>query len=165
MTEQKEVVRLDYSKPPPGMWVDEAVWNGEGQEPDRGPFSFGESFEDGWLWFDDFETALAAAWAHLRRHNDPPGMRVVGTGDRDQAFDGVRQFYLSSLDERENAARRASARNAAWTWHDRRLAALSSAPHAARWWPLALTWSDEQVAEVERWLVDSTAEMPEVLRG
>lgn len=28
-----------------------------------------------------------------------------------------------------------------------------------------LTWSDDQVAEVERWLVDSTAELPEVLRG
>lgn len=32
-------------------------------------------------------------------------------------------------------------------------------------WPRCLTWPDEQVAEVERWLVDSTAEMPEVLRG
>jgi hypothetical protein len=30
-------------------------------------------------------------------------------------------------------------------------------------WPRCLTWSDEQVAEVERWLADSTAEMPEVL--
>lgn len=32
-------------------------------------------------------------------------------------------------------------------------------------WPRCLTWSDEQVAEVERWLADSTAEMPEVLRS
>lgn len=32
-------------------------------------------------------------------------------------------------------------------------------------WPLCLTWSDEQVAAVERWLIDSTAELPEVLRG
>ena len=32
-------------------------------------------------------------------------------------------------------------------------------------WPAILTWSDDQVAAVERWLVDSTAEMPEVLRG
>ena len=31
-------------------------------------------------------------------------------------------------------------------------------------WPRCLAWSDEQVAEVEFWLRDSTAEMPEVLR-
>lgn len=31
-------------------------------------------------------------------------------------------------------------------------------------WPRCLTWSDVQIATVERWLVDSTAEMPEVLR-
>lgn len=30
--------------------------------------------------------------------------------------------------------------------------------------PRCLTWSDEQVAEVERWLVDF-AVLPEVLRG
>lgn len=32
-------------------------------------------------------------------------------------------------------------------------------------WPRCLTWSDEQVAEVEHWLQDSTAEMPEVLHS
>ncbi len=32
-------------------------------------------------------------------------------------------------------------------------------------WPRCLIWPDDQVAEVERWLVDSTAEIPEVLRG
>jgi hypothetical protein len=32
-------------------------------------------------------------------------------------------------------------------------------------WPRILTWTDEQVAEVETWLADSTAETPEVLRG
>lgn len=31
--------------------------------------------------------------------------------------------------------------------------------------PRCLTWSDEQVAEVERWLADSAAEMPAVLGG
>lgn len=36
---------------------------------------------------------------------------------------------------------------------------------AALAWPRCLTWSDDQVTAVERWLVDSTAEMPEVLRG
>lgn len=32
-------------------------------------------------------------------------------------------------------------------------------------WPDCLAWSDDQVAEVERWLVDSNAETPEVMRG
>lgn len=36
-----------------------------------------------------------------------------------------------------------------------------------RWWPAILTWSNEQVAEVERWLAALVrpAETPEVLRG
>ena len=46
-----------------------------------------------------------------------------------------------------------AARAAAWAWYDRRLG------------PRCLTWSDDQVSEVERRLVDSTAEMPEALRG
>jgi hypothetical protein len=33
----------------------------------------------------------------------------------------------------------------------------------AHLWPRCLTWSDDQVAVVERWLADPTAEMPEVL--
>lgn len=31
-------------------------------------------------------------------------------------------------------------------------------------WPRCLTWSDEQISEIERWRADSTAEMPDVLR-
>lgn len=38
------------------------------------------------------------------------------------------------------------------------------APVVPSIWPRCLTWTDEQVAEVERWLQDSTAKMPEVLR-
>lgn len=30
-------------------------------------------------------------------------------------------------------------------------------------WPQCLIWSDEQVGEVERWLQDSTSEIPVVL--
>ena len=32
-------------------------------------------------------------------------------------------------------------------------------------WPFALMLSQDECNTVERWLVDSTAEMPEVLRG
>jgi len=69
----------------------------------------------------------------------------------------------------------AEARAAAWAWHDRRHALAERLRSGLGdrlgrcdgldFWPVILTWSDAQVAEVERWLVDSTAEMPEVLRG
>lgn len=39
------------------------------------------------------------------------------------------------------------------------------APVVPSIWPRCLTWTDEQVAEVEHWLRDSAAEMPEVLRS
>jgi hypothetical protein len=64
---------------------------------------------------------------------------------------------------------RTEARAAAWAWYKRRLSACAQFEREVEFgpdlWPRALTWSDDQVAEVERWLVDSTAEMPEVLRG
>ena len=65
----------------------------------------------------------------------------------------------------------AEARAAAWAWYWRRLAAVEAADRKG-WaapgdpldpWPAALTWSDEQVSEVERWLSDG-GEPPEVLR-
>jgi hypothetical protein len=80
-----------------------------------------------------------------------------------------------------------AARAAAWAWYDCRLGLaekwqrIYDTDGDARqlavvryrgaddemafdnWWPRCLTWPDEQVAKVERWLADSTAEMPEVL--
>lgn len=36
---------------------------------------------------------------------------------------------------------------------------------SADFWPRCLGWPDEQVLAVKHWLIDSTAEMPEVLHG
>lgn len=252
-TDPQEIAHLDYSKPPPGYLVHDLN-------------------DDGWWWRIDepedgctapFETeaeAIAAAWAHYKAHNDPPGLEVGSYGDAvfwahhvglpiagpfqaETYRDKVTEASLSPGVDRARVACRA----AAWAWHDRRYA-LSVRPSPRRWyskappgddagsaciitihrspeaakkavlavledgsegwpedveavewgelvpmskaqeydrettpegefdyvckyrlavctWPRCLTWSDEQVAEVERWLQDSTAEMPEVLRA
>jgi predicted RNA-binding Zn-ribbon protein involved in translation (DUF1610 family) len=216
MTQGTESQLLDYSKPPPGYAVrfeDSSVQDGSGP-----PL---------WWWGDPHYAAsveseaeaLAAAWAHYKAHNDPPGLDVNawGFGQR-----GIEAAWWRPLSD---DAALASARTAAWAWYDRRLAVHarvaddprhridfcgscgaenepqeedecpecgSTSSLISTWgeqqaeryrtgerytdpdpgiddasptWPRCLTWSDEQVAEVERWLVDSTAELPEVLRG
>lgn len=179
MTEETAIERLDYSKPPPGYEAEQdagdpevGAWGGAwGTYLRRGGETIWES-----AWLKERDDSLAAAWTHYKHEHDPPGMRVVGTGDRDQSFDGVRHFFLSHTGQAENAAARAEASAAAWAWHDRRhalaakldsdyrLEAPDDCESGASAWPRCLTWTDEQVAEVERWLRDSTAEMPEVLR-
>ncbi len=166
--ETADIQRLDYSKPPPGYTVEaDSIgiwgWTGGGHHCD----AFGLGHED---------AAIADAWKHHRRHNDPQGLAVNAWGFG------------------------AAARAAAWTWYDQRRAlsvrvdsllecevcgnrepqtGCDAQPGAQPWciecdremvgfddmWPDCLAWSDDQVAEVERWLVDSNAETPEVLRG
>jgi hypothetical protein len=103
------------------------------------------------------DVILAAAWAHYKLRHDPPGLPSFSSAR-------VVEWYGSS----------AEARAAAWSWYERRLALLARLEVAEAvmrtfivddLWPVILTWSDDQVAEVERWLVDPTAEMPEVLGG
>lgn len=130
------VERLDRTQPPPKM------------EGYRG-------------WVDDSEAdahakAIAAAWAHYECERDPPGM---------ETFD----YRWDTRD---------AARAAAWAWYWRRVAVGDVLVQGAvsiseRWssmpappkrgWPRCLTWSDEQVSEVERWLAEGGAP-PEVLR-
>lgn len=184
-----DIQRLDYSKPPPGYTVcfeDSSGANGDGPPlwwygAPHYLASMGSEAE-----------ALAAAWAYHKAHNDPPWLRVsyVLTVGWIVMVEEPKRLHIHT----EVSA--ASARTAAWAWHDRRLtlaAKLDVAlivddepfkgqtirtvvsagearhfdgeqrPYAA--WPCILTWSDEQVSSAERWLLDSTAEMPEVLRG
>jgi hypothetical protein len=156
-----------------------------------------------------WEEALAAAWTHYKASHDPPGIVVIRVADDDRfAPDGDPPGRLVFGDEADGDVRKvaawllvevclerwhdgykttATARAAAWAWHDRRLGLVekwqrvydtdgdarqlaevryqgADAMVFDNWWPRCLTWSDEQVSAVERWLVDSTAEMPEVLR-
>jgi len=150
------VPRLDYSKPPPGY----STWTYKGATLYQAPN--GEQIGP-----------RSAAWAHYKAHNNPPGMRSDSYG---YGQDTVAQTWwvMHNLEADADAARAA-----AWAWYDRRLVLADTIDAEAAdvaasgdevvdmdaVWPRCLTWSDDQVSEVERRLVDSTAEMPEELRG
>jgi len=51
--------------------------------------------------------------------------------------------------------RRGQDATVACAWYERRKS-LSEALHGS-WWPDCLTWSDEQIGEVERWLADPSS--------
>lgn len=152
---------------------------------------FVDSDDDCGDWFAEEDggaaAAIASAWAHYKAANDPPGLEVFAHPSGGAVFGYERDGYPEQSPG--GWSTQAEARAAAWAWHDRRLALATGWARAyesdgdARllaavqytgsddamefdnWWPRCLTWTDEQVAEVERWLADSTAEMPEVLRG
>lgn len=140
-----DVQRLDYSKPPPGYRVEAdslGIWGWEG-----GGGCFDSVVGEG--------DARASAWTHYKAHNDPPGLDVNAWGFGRRGTDAAWWRPLFS------DAALASSRAAAWAWYDRRLALaeqLSSklGNRLGRCdglvlWPVILTWSDEQAAEVERW--------------
>ena len=182
-TDPQEIAHLDYSKPPPGYLVHDLN-------------------DDGWWWRIDepedgctapFETeaeAIAAAWAHYKAHNDPPGI-ATAPDDSLPLFHPLRlrgrcrwtilvtvggvQFGGEAV-----AADQPAARVAAWAWHDRRhalVARLEDEGVQVDMWPHALVWTDSECLECERWpgmralpddfpaVLRSLAEMPEVLRG
>jgi len=157
------IERLDYTKAPRGYRIDFSEGSWWASDPaDQVVEPLGDSAD----------AACAAAWAAYKIHNDPPGMPVdyvdapPGWWVYTTAAGGL--LCLSRHDAK------ATARHAAWARHDRRLALwrkLADAEVLTRQfiaddlWPAILSWSDDQVAEVERWLIDSTAELPEVLGG
>ena len=167
----QDVVRLDYSRPPP-EWVESGVATVGGQtypavEPGgrarRRPVQY--------------------AWVNYKNENDPPGGEIVGHSEGwafvflDRDNEAIGNYYMPY-----------EARAAAWAWYDcrlglaekwqriydtdgdaRQLAAVryrgaDDETAFDNWWPRCLAWSSEQVANVERWLSDSTVETPGVLR-
>lgn len=163
MSEETAIEILDFSQPPPGH-SDCAICESEADGPGR-------------------------AWAHHRARHDPPGFRVSLWESWSPAPAAI-SFFAWEFEtpglivKSEKFGDLAEARAAAWDWYERRLAlalrfdlgdeggarvnpVLQDVVEAPGWstWLRILTWTDEQVAEVERWLVDRTAEMPEVLRG
>ena len=142
MTKETAITQLDYSKPPPGF------------EAARLPRALRMTIETAGVWGPN---AIAAAWAICKVEYDPPGIMRCGPLALYVTYGpGLPQFM---------------SRSEVWAWHDRRRA-LAIALDRNGWagpgdpldpWPHCLTWTDDQVAEVERWLRDSTAEMPEVL--
>lgn len=169
-TTETTIQRLDYSKPPPGYaWLDLGLELAPGCAP------------------------LASAWSHYKASSDPPGLTVAwepadrccgpdGAGDWEVTLispTGTTEVVWWSSVEAKGAVTEigtvsVAARVAAWAWHDRRLALWRKLEHAEvvtrqyiadDFWPAIVSWSDEQVAAAERWLVDSTMELPEVLGG
>lgn len=184
MTEETAVALLDYSKPPPGYVCAGRFWHKEDIDDTQFLLDSASGFAEAPAMSScaaRIAAGLAAAWAHYKAHNDPQGMRTRPWGLGGWVFHfslsiepklGPRTVMVG--DDGQPYASEADARAAAWAWHDRRLALAdalgmvtmpSSAGVRTPFWPRCLTWPDEQVAEVERWLRDSTAEMPEVLRG
>lgn len=85
-------------------------------------------------------------------------MRVIGTGDADQTFDGAKLFYLSHTNSEDNARARLAARVVAWARHDRRRAIIldindqtGGGLDVAAVLSKLLLWTDAECEEVERY--------------
>lgn len=170
-----DIERLDYSKPPLGYTV--GCESGQQWYWARGPHDSEGSRGDIEVCHN---ATLAAAWTHYKEGHDPPGMRVIGRGGELYQWDVLlaQQPYVAGPevspepwdDPVAHGAAKVVVRAAAWTWHDHRLALVERINAGEEYghgiiWPRCLTWSDAQVAEVERWLSDGTAALPEVLRA
>jgi hypothetical protein len=131
----------------------------------------------------------AEAWAHYKAQHDPPSISVVWEPDErwDEKSDGEWHVVTTVTGPTtilwhrtcgfvEKELRKPDVRTLAWASYERSLAlavkleATTEDSHPLTSycpppWPCCLTWTDREVAAVERWLTDRTAEMPEVLRG
>ena len=163
--------RYDFSEPPPGYEVGCAQDDEERLALVGSPlYSVRLDGITPWAWNEptspdlascgDATTraeAVAGAWAHHKARHDPPGMLM---------------WVAALLAAQELPPDESGIRAAAWAWYERRLAlalrfdlgdegdahvnpALQDVVEAPGWstWPRILTWTDEQVAEVERRLV------------
>lgn len=113
-------------------------------------------------------TGLAEAWSIYKSSHEPPGLLVEwyqGRGFGEWTISvGLGLVYNRQYARRDDGRTRTLA--VAWAWYDRRhqLIERGLTLRVRGAWPRCLGWSDEEVAEIERWLSDSMAEMPEVLR-
>ena len=71
-----DIERLDYSKPPPGYTADGQWWSHPPDEPSKVVFLGGYVDARNVARVAPDDGALAAAWAHYKTHNDPPGYSV-----------------------------------------------------------------------------------------
>ena len=136
------ILRLDYSKAPPGYVVEEMPEAGHLIEAGADiPDLIWRARTDGAVAERRTqEEALSAAWVHYRNRNDPPGMaawRQHGGPDGD--------LWLTEVSA--GSADYPKARAAAWAWHDRRhalVARLEGEGVQLDMWPAALAWTDDE---------------------
>ncbi len=148
-----DIARLDFTGPPPGYTWDERRR------------SYLRDIHD------DLVGPLAEAWPHYKARFNPPGMftrEVAGTYAKPAPsavwgpfFEHAgRQFNLvfGVAGATPVEQRAATARAAAWRWYEARVGLyniLRKLNPPREFWPVILTWLDEQVAEVNQFLVDN----------
>ena len=137
-----DVVRLDFTAPPPGYTRDER--------------------RTGYLRdiYDDLVGPLADAWNHYKARHDPPGVRVI-------VRPGPKALRLLRIDHDDGDTTLVSAPRdiseasaAAWRWYEARLTLyniLRKINPPREFWPLILTWSDDEQIEVRTFLVKNAA--------
>lgn len=184
-----DVQRLDYSKPPPGYRVEVdslGIWGWEGG---GGCFDSvvgeGDARASAWTHYKARNnppgmTVIGEGGTAMANRPRPCRWRIHILGAPSRYYRETRSLACTEawgLHDRRLAL--ASKLEAALVVDDeafrgRKILTVVPAGEAQHFdgeqrpytaWPRCLTWSDDQVAAVERWLVDSTAEMPEVLRG
>ena len=160
-----DVVRLDFTQPPPGYrigpGVDDAgagcLWWMRGLQGDQG--HRGDIAADA-------AKATACAWAHYKAETDPPGMYELWYG---VFAANIAPPYLEGASALE---REVAIRAAGWVWHDRRHAlvkALEDEGMQIPLWPALLTRTDADCAACESWLKRGPAwaadDFPTVLKA
>lgn len=134
-----DVARLDFTGPPLGYTSDER--------------------RTGYLRdiYDDLVGSLADAWKHYKARFDPPGMKLGSVGG------ALRFWYITApgavgyVSPQGDLKPEANARAAAWHWYEARLTLyniLRKINPPREFWPVILTWSDQDVIEVHGFLVE-----------
>lgn len=154
------VTRLDFSQPAPGAVISPPPVHRRNARP--GP------------------TTIATTWVKYKAENDPPGLTVWPTIARQGQIE--QDVWVFSMLGAEAGldwfVEKPEARTAAWRWYEARLAlynVLRTLNPPREFWPLILTWSEQDVLGVHAFLSEhfddfllGCADMltfPEVLRG
>lgn len=182
------VARLDFTQAPPGY----------------GPHPFaaaGNRFEHAYIDNHSCTTldtqgrtaadALKVAWGDYKARHSPPGMFVCSDASRPMGdhrssawcwgprvtVQGAQRSFLFKVSDHASRPAEPEARAAAWRWYEARVelyGILRKLNPPREFWPLILTWSDQEWIEVHGFLVENadvimfgaadTLTFPEVLR-
>ena len=134
-----DVARLDFAGPPPGYTWDER--------------------RTGYLRdiYDDLVGSLSDAWKHYKARFDPPGMKLGSVGG------ALRFWYITApgavgyVSPQGELKPEAESRAAAWRWYEARLELyniLHKINPPREFWPVILTWSDQDWIDVHAFLVE-----------